>query len=314
MLILYAGGTDIFAEHDSFRFVSQPQQMRCDLRAQVVSLLDSHIYAKAGLMARWGDSSDAPFAMVNAFPDGSIALCSRSAAGQAATETRVSAPLDWPIQLRLAVDAAKATGFYRPPGQDWKPIGVVPVPAQPSFRAGLAATAHDANHFTVARFHLGDDSIATSPVASPSANLHELPASWNRWGNGWSLETGGSDMIYHHPGTADGSGLWQDVAVEAGKQYIFSVAASRNQTSFTRGSTNIQLRLESPRAAGNWTLNFADYRAGQLSDAPGGTRLHVAASAPTGRLRVLITITSDARGAADDRLRLFGASLKRADD
>ena len=49
------------------------------MRATLLSFVDSGEFAKAGVMARWGDGdhADSAMAMVNMFPDGTVALLTR---------------------------------------------------------------------------------------------------------------------------------------------------------------------------------------------------------------------------------------------
>src|SRR6266496_3926418 len=114
VVTVYASGADIFAARDSFCFVSRPAASAADsLSVQVLSLLNSNIYAKAGVMARWGQEADAPFALVNVFPDGTVALCARDARGATAKEIKLPAGAIPPVNLRIAIDAGHAIGWFR---------------------------------------------------------------------------------------------------------------------------------------------------------------------------------------------------------
>ncbi len=79
-VLIMGGGQDIFGASDACRFVSQPAQSgSADVRATLLSFVDSGEFAKAGIMARWGDGdrADSAMAMVNMFPDGTVALLTR---------------------------------------------------------------------------------------------------------------------------------------------------------------------------------------------------------------------------------------------
>ena len=90
-VLIMGGGSGHFWASDSCRFVSHPEQSgSADVRATISSFVDSAEFAKAGVMARWGegDRPDAAMAMVNIFPDGTVALISRGRAGSGAVEKK----------------------------------------------------------------------------------------------------------------------------------------------------------------------------------------------------------------------------------
>src|SRR5205814_9601527 len=160
-----ASGASIFHELDSFRFVSRPAQSPAEtFSAQVLLLLNSHAYAKAGVMARWGQEADAPFAMVNIFPDGTICLCARDARGATAKEIKLPAGATPPVDLRIAIDAGRATGSFRPAEGDWQEIGSLDTPADPKYRIGLAVTSHDNTMLTAAKFRMGEGPAPQRPA------------------------------------------------------------------------------------------------------------------------------------------------------
>ena len=76
-------------------------------------------------MARWGksDRPDSAMAMVNMFPDGTIALITRRRAGARAIEEKVPAGVQLPVELRLQISAGRAVGMYRDNNGDWQRIG-----------------------------------------------------------------------------------------------------------------------------------------------------------------------------------------------
>ena len=130
VVTVYASGANIFHARDSFRFVSRPAESAADtLSAQVLSLLNSHAFANAGVMARWGQEPDAPFAMVNVFPDGTACLCGRDAHGAEAKEIKLlAAGATPPVDVRIAIDSGHATGSFRPAEGSWREIGSLDLP------------------------------------------------------------------------------------------------------------------------------------------------------------------------------------------
>src|SRR5439155_3852903 len=96
-LTITARGRNVFGTSDDFYFVSR--DLPGDgarptlLSARVDELLDSRAYAKAGVMVRIGRAGEpsyaaAPFAMINVFPDGTVAFLQRDRVGGGANELK----------------------------------------------------------------------------------------------------------------------------------------------------------------------------------------------------------------------------------
>jgi endoglucanase len=267
VMMIYAGGSDIFSTHDSFRFVFQPAQEPSELSARVLSLLDSNTYAKAGVMARWGNTADAPFAMVNINPAGQVALCSRPSKAASAVETRVEIGTTTNVDIRLKIEAGRATGFFRQGQGDWTLIGTAPVPTEHSFNQGYAVCAHQEPGFTIARF-----APAGQADAKPSSVAVALPDNWKSWGS-WKRA---QDANYS---TDSGSpaGLWQDVPVEPGKRYRFAVSATDESKA---QSHHVELRLENTLDNHQLLLNSATF--------PVSTVLTLTGTSMDNHMRVLV--------------------------
>ena len=338
-----AGGTDINAQSDSFRFVSRPADGDAfEVRATILSFVDSNQYAKAGAMARWGRSADAAMAMVNVFPDGTIALISRAAAGGSTVEHKVAAGVTLPVQLRLSVAAGKATASYRTTrGGAWLPAGVGDVPHNGDARVGLAVCAHvDAALTTVtARLDVAGD--AALPVAddAPPAGVSllkngsfeqpgaeaELAEGWNRWGDWINRETtwsptksGPAVLGYHHWQVADGggsSGVWQDVKVVPGRRYAFTIFAQHDGIAGdAKDAKTIELRLEAVTPDGQITLNGRDFDVAHLATGQTWSRLSVSGTATTDTLRVLAVINPADEAPRGGAIKLDAATLTPATD
>lgn len=153
---VWGGGTGITANADSLEFVSKPVEGYDDLAARIVSIQQTNLSAQAGVMARWGHSANAPFAMIAASPDGHIVLVGRSERGGTTKQIKRSAEL--PIDVRLELIDGKANGFYRLAGEQWQPIGSLTIPRDETFRLGLAVTSPPPHRFTKASFKLTDSS------------------------------------------------------------------------------------------------------------------------------------------------------------
>jgi regulation of enolase protein 1 (concanavalin A-like superfamily) len=257
VLTIYAGGADIFAAHDSFRFVSEPASKGTDFSTRLLCMLDTDPYAKAGLMARWGHEPDAPFALVNAFPDGSVAMCSRPTRGAVAIEKHVQSGSTNDLELRLTVENSQAAGYFRHGNEPWRAIAKASVPTDATFDKGYAVCAHLDSGFTVARF---------APSGSPIATAHpaETPLSddWQTSGDGR---------------------LWQDITVEPGKRYRFTADVSAESPATTKSAQTIELRLEATLDGQPVALNAVSL--------PPGPSMSVTGTSISNRIRAFI-ITS----------------------
>jgi endoglucanase len=345
-VLIMGGGADIFGASDNCRFVSHPERSgSADVRATISSFVDSAEFAKAGVMARWGeaDHPDAAMAMVNIFPDGTVALISRRRTGAGAIEKKVAAGVQLPVELRLQISSGHATGMYRNNSGDWKTIGLAIVPHDPDFRTGLAVCAHGDAVLTTAKARLGpaadngfpppgDDGnggiVGPSLLANGSfeqqGDRGDLAANWNRWGQWMNRETawlpthsGSAEIGYHHwqITSKDTSGWWQEVSVETGKRYTFSIYAQRDIPA--EGQTEartLELRIESVTDQGEVTLNSQTFDVRKLASGKEWTRLSVSGTANSSRLRVLIVMTPAADGPRGGAVKLDDAMLVDAHD
>jgi len=340
-VLVMGGGQDVFGASDSCRFVSHPAHGgSADARATILSFVDSGEYAKAGVMARWGqnDHPDAAMAMVNLFPDGTIALISRQHPGTAAIEQKIGAGVQLPVELRLQISAGRATGMYRNNSGDWRTIGSAPVPNDPDFRVGLAVCAHiDAVLTTVkARLDRTADNDLPAPgqeggnvPSGPSllangsfqqqGDQSDLAAHWDRWGSwmnreitGTPTHSGSSEIGYHHGRiTSDAtSGLWQDVQVQPGRRYVFSIYAQHDQVDAgAHDAKTLELRTESVTPNGQVTLNSRNFDIATLPTGQAWARLAIPSTAAGERMRVLAIITPAEIGPRGGAVKLDDASL-----
>jgi hypothetical protein len=242
-------------------------------------------------MARWGQEPDAPFAMVNVFPDGTVCLCGRDVRGAEAKEIKlVSAGATPPVEVRIAIGSGRATGSFRLAEGSWQEIGSLDTPRDPNYRIGLAVTSHENGILTAARFRLGEGPVPKRPVpAALDSLLKGAPFDqWSTQGQ-WTRDATTAATV-----SAGESRLWREVEVEAGKRYVVTVSAK--QTGGGKGNGSIELRLEGTLANYPVTLNSNTFRAADLPDAGKSAPLSVDATAVGRKLRVSI-IYSPADGA-----------------
>ena len=152
-LTVYGGGSDIWDEADSFRFLHREAVSDFTLTATVTSLGDTHDFAKAGLMVRSDLSPAAAHVMVHVTPGGRVVLGYRDQPGGRMVEESVEA-IPLPLQLRLSRQGDLLTGEYAAVGQEWQRVGdSLAVPALTgACPVGVAVLSHQAAGLTEAGF------------------------------------------------------------------------------------------------------------------------------------------------------------------
>ena len=296
---LLAGGADINGVADALRFVSRPAGNTPEEKITILSLPETNQWTKAGVMARWGTEPGSAMAMINAFPDGTIALISRPTAGGPTIETK-GAAVAFPVELRLAVQDGKATAATRSPGGQWQSMSTIDVPSDPNLRIGLAACSHVDGAYTAVKAVMGpaadaalvsSDSSNGSTIAMPNATLERNADGWSRWGAGVSAAEHG---VIYEPAKAnnDSTGLWQDVAVTPGHRLTLGVSVSPF-TGDDAAVGTMELRLESVMPQGEVTLNSKSTELSQLTAA---RELHVSGTAQSDKVRVLVIFNPTSAG------------------
>jgi glucan 1,3-beta-glucosidase len=309
-----ARGGDIFGATDSFVFISKSVLGNSTLIARMLNLAESDQYAKAGLMARWGNSNSAAFSMINAFPDGTIAFVYRPEPRANTTEIKIYAGL--PVDLKLSVANNVVHAFYRPAEASWQQLGQTQVPAQDNYQIGLATTSH-ANLFTTARFQL-PPLPPLSPSTNSPAQLLINPSfaaanGWNSWGDSMqhqaltSARTGQFALVCGR--TANPSGIWQNVKVIAGQRYTLRIQAQRIPTTHHAGT--IELRLEGTEMGKQITLNSATFPIDALPEETKGVQLTLSATAINQTMRALVIYAPEGSG---ETLRINNAELVSQQD
>lgn len=164
-------GSDIWGSADSFHLVHQPMTGDGDIVARVVSLQNTHAYAKAGVMLRAGLGSGAAHVVLDVVPGGGVEFMSRKASGGATTYLGGTTQLA-PAWLRLSRRGTTVTASVSADGLAWRSVGTVTVSLPSTLSAGLAVTSHSTSALSTAVF----DSV--SVVARTAAPGSTLPTPW----------------------------------------------------------------------------------------------------------------------------------------
>jgi hypothetical protein len=168
-----AGGTDIWGVKDEFNFVYIERNGDFDFVAQIESLSPTHLYTKAGLMAREDLSAGCRHVYFQVFPDNKPrnknnggyefqyrhdkdgemkAIYPKTSEGT--PEFPVLYPNTW---VRLQRIRKEFTGYYSTDGINWKIYANYTLDLPAKIYLGLAVTSHDANKITSAKFrNLGE--------------------------------------------------------------------------------------------------------------------------------------------------------------
>ena len=137
-----ASGADIWGGADAFRFVYTPLSGDVTITARVLSLDNTDMWAKAGVMIRETLADNSPFAMTVVTPSQGTAFQFRDSNG-AAAGMAPSGPGAAPYWVRLVRSGNTFTGSVSPDGATWTVLGSRSIPMGAAVYIGLCVTAHN---------------------------------------------------------------------------------------------------------------------------------------------------------------------------
>ena len=147
---VYGGGNDIWNNSDQFRFIYKEKENDFTISISINELLNTHSYAKAGIMIRNNLSGSSAHALINIFPYGNTEFSYRQNEGE--QMFAVSGPsLAFPnAKLKLQRNKDKIIGLVNLNGE-WEIIDSVIIPnLKNKIYVGLATLSHDNNQLTKA--------------------------------------------------------------------------------------------------------------------------------------------------------------------
>lgn len=303
-----ATGSDIFGKSDSFAFLQQLTPRQAVLSARVDSLIDSAAWAKAGVMVRFGEPGStaydaAPFAMVNAFADGTVAFLYRESQGAVAQESkRYICPL--PFRLALARDENRIDAYVESAPGSWIQIGSATLNSNQPARIGLVTSSNSLTFFTQAAFgdlsltpttapagkvipvaHAAIRARGTNLLSDPSFKSIPTPqSSWHQWGDVLTPAGDAQGVTLR-----SGGGLWKDIDVVPGKTYAFAIRVRRAADA---PAMNITLSLEANVDGKLIAIADKSLNTTSIESRDGWSVVRVNAVAPYASMRVLIRTTS----------------------
>ncbi|HKX60817.1 MAG TPA: lamin tail domain-containing protein, partial [Verrucomicrobiae bacterium] len=189
-----ASGSDIGGTSDGFGFHAQLRSGDFDVQVRVDSLELMDGYSEAGLMARDGLVTNAPFAAVLAGASlGGVKFQSRGAAGDSAADAGsmpVNPPYTW---LRLQRVGNLFTGFGSLDGQTWLRLGSATISMASQIYVGFAVSSHQPAVTAAARFRSPINATGGTVVNSLVLPFEPLGPSSRR--SGLAI----SEIMYHPP-------------------------------------------------------------------------------------------------------------------
>jgi hypothetical protein len=161
-IVMGAQGVDIWGNADEFRFAFQPLTGDGSIVARVDSLVQSDVWAKAGVMIRESLEADARNALAYVTPDGRVGWQFRQLLAGTSDSTRSDpGAVTLPHWLRLTRTGSTIKAEHSGDGKTWEPMVELANPTEPTARdfalpatvyIGLAVTSHNAAVSTTAEF------------------------------------------------------------------------------------------------------------------------------------------------------------------
>ncbi len=197
---LNAAGSDIYGTADGFHFVHKPVSGDVRIQARVVSVQNTDVWAKAGIMIRDGTAAGAKNVMVAVTPSSGITRQLRSTAGGASTGATTGA-LSAPHWIRLERRGAVFHSFRSTDGVTWTSLQpAVTVDMAAAAEVGLALTSHANGTLCQAVF----DNVTVEAIpASPGLAVAEA---WTAINIG-DATTAGNQSLGTSTASLTGSGM-----------------------------------------------------------------------------------------------------------
>ncbi len=148
---IIASGSDVFDYADEFRFVYQPFSGDVTVTARIVSLTNTHAWAKAGVMIRESLTGNSTNAAMLLTPSNGFNFQYRNGtgAGSVAAGNASGAIPNW---VRITRSGNTITGYRSTNGINWTQVGSVTLNLPSTVYIGIFATSHNDGVLTTATF------------------------------------------------------------------------------------------------------------------------------------------------------------------
>jgi hypothetical protein len=243
---LSGSGGDIWNNSDQFNFASASVSGDSTLVAEVTSLTNTDVWAKAGLMFRDGLAANAANVAVLATPGNGVTFQWRVSAGGGSNYTNIgNIPVPTaaaPLWLKLVRAGNGFSGYYSTNGTNYTLVGSQTIPMSTSLLAGPAITSHNNGSLGTATFAnvaVPSGGVSTPvPLATPS--ITATPGT-NAVSLSWSTIAGATSYNLYRSTTSGGEGTtpyvsgitglgYVDNSVTAGTTYYYKLSAVNSST------------------------------------------------------------------------------------
>lgn len=138
-----ASGFDIWGMLDTFKFTCQPSNKDCEITARVESIVNTHDWAKAGLMIRDSFRLGSKHVMIAVTPENGIAFQYRKRTGWISKHESCGEKITAPYWLKLKRTGNTFTSYISENGTNWVRSGQVEISMSDDVFIGMAVTSHN---------------------------------------------------------------------------------------------------------------------------------------------------------------------------
>lgn len=137
------GGADVRGTSDQFNYAYEASLGDTTLVARIVSVQNTNVAAKAGLMIRESTAADAAEVSLFVTYGSGVLMRIRSSTGANTSQSRLAGSISAPYWLKLVRFDNTFTGYASPDGVTWTEVAAVSVNMASNATQGLAVTATD---------------------------------------------------------------------------------------------------------------------------------------------------------------------------
>ncbi len=223
-------GAGIAGAADAFRYVYQPVNGNCDIRARVTGVQNTSASAKAGVMLRETLSGNSANALMDVTPGNGLEFIWRASTGGNSSVTNVSGH-GAPYWVRLVRNKNTFTAYRSPDGTTWTKVGTSQtILMATNIYVGMAVCAQNNAALCAAVF----DNVT---LPAPPTNVYTSPqlAASLPAGGGFTLQFQGvSDLNYTvetSTNLADWTAIFTNALTDVGT-FIFTNASATDPVRF----------------------------------------------------------------------------------
>jgi regulation of enolase protein 1 (concanavalin A-like superfamily) len=141
-LTIEGSGADIWGTADAFHYLYAPLNGNGSITTRVLSIENTHVWAKTGVMFRESLAANARYVMVIVSPGKGVAMQYRAATGGTSANVALAAGRA-PRWLRLTRLEDVFTGETSVDGETWTTLGSVTIPMARASNVGIPVTSHN---------------------------------------------------------------------------------------------------------------------------------------------------------------------------